>query len=106
MQTLLNKVTSIEEEAKDKIRRAEESGQKELNDLLAGEDEALVNVRTGAERRAAHIVQESIDKVSNEVNALRQQGESSIKTIHAVANEKREVTLKQAWELLKQENLI
>lgn len=102
MQTLLEKVTSIEAEAQDKIRRAEESGNKELNDLLAGEEHALTGVKADAEKRAARIVQENIDKMDNEINALRQQGETAIASIHTTAKQRRAEAIKQAWNLLEQ----
>ncbi len=81
MQSLLEKVKSVEKEAQDRINQIERAGQEKLSDIENAESDLMNSVRNKAEKRGEEIVREALEKAKREVNAIHQDREQTIKTV-------------------------
>lgn len=73
MDTLLTKVTALEDEAKRLVEVAQQEGEQALAALLARESEALRDTRAQAQARGEQIVKEMVDRAKGEIMSMHQE---------------------------------
>ncbi|MAF80814.1 hypothetical protein CL628_02260 [bacterium] len=94
MQTLLQKVEKIETAAQQKIQAARDAGTDNINKLVADEEQVLEEVRGAATKRGQAIVKEKVDAAKGTLNALHQEEDKSVATIHDTAKQNRSAAIK------------
>lgn len=102
MQTLLEKVHTIEAEAATLIERAKEAGHKQLDEMIRREEQVITTLRTKAEQRGESIVQEHLQKVSTEINAIKQESEQAVAMVHTGAEQNRAQAVSRAHHLFEE----
>lgn len=101
--TLLHTVYDVEKQAEDIVEKAEAAGKKRIQDLRDREEEAIEEVRAKAQEQGKKIIQEKVIQVENEVNTLKQQGETSAKLVHDSAERNRSEAVKVARDIFEKE---
>jgi len=89
METLLQKVKKIEDDAQQTIQSARDTGAKEMSQLLAQEERVLEDVRQKASVRGDAIIKEKVDAAKGALNALHQEETKSVESIHETAQRNR-----------------
>ena len=105
MQTLLEKVQHIEEEAAHLVEEAEQRGKQTLLQVKENEERVVDEVRENARLRGEAIVKEHIQKTGAEINALKQEGEQAVNMVHKAAEKNRGNTLAKAMAYFNEEFL-
>lgn len=103
METLLNKVASIETEAETLIEQTKEKHAAALQELHAREEEVMTQTRKKAQERGKEILAEKMASAEKDINAIKQHGEQSVKVVHEVAEKNRPSTITLVASLLKEE---
>ena len=90
MESLLDKVGNIEQEAKERLDQVEKSGREQLADIQAAENDVVDEVRGRAERQGQQIIQEQVQRAQAETNAMKQDREQSVLALHKTADSNRQ----------------
>jgi vacuolar-type H+-ATPase subunit H len=99
MDTLVDKITIIEEEARQRVASAEAAGKKEISQLTAYEIKFMEDFRLKAENKAEAIINEKVQNAKRNLNLISQEEEQSIKSAHQAANKNKSSTLQLAQKL-------
>ncbi len=105
METLLDKVKVVEQEAQQQIKQAEDTSKQEIADMLAHEKTMLAEVRQRAETRAEAVLKERITKDHNDVGQLVAAGKKAVESVKKIADKNRKKTVEQIVELFEAEYL-
>ena len=73
METLIDKISVVEQEAAERISQAQKQGKQSLQDLLSSEEQLLKEVRERVEARAKQIIQERVRQAKGDLNLLKQE---------------------------------
>ena len=93
METLLEKVETIEQEAKNIIDTASENGKREVDAFIASEEGFLEGVKQRAHERGEQIVAEANAQAKDASSKIRQDGSLSTKAVDSVAANNTEAAL-------------
>lgn len=102
METLLDKVQSIEREVAERVRQVESEHASKLEDLREAEPKVIDDVREQAEARAASIIKENIAAAEDEINSLKQDQARSVDSVRSSTPEHRQGAVTLAVDLFKQ----
>ena len=105
MKTLLDKVQHVEQEAAAIIAAAEKTGKQAIADIVDVEEEVLAEIKERAEKKGEKIIKERVQKAQDEVNRVHQDDSLSTSMVHEAAEKNKEMALKRAWQIFKDEYL-
>lgn len=105
MQTLLEKVKKIEDEAQALIESTRTNGKQAIADIVSREGKVLADVKERALQQGRAIIKEAIAKAQSEGVAIRQTEATAAKGIEEVADKNKAETLKLASQLFEQDFL-
>ncbi|MBI3255420.1 MAG: hypothetical protein HYZ63_00430 [Candidatus Andersenbacteria bacterium] len=103
MQTLLEKVKTIESEAAAVIAQAEQQGRQAMADTLNREPKVLAEVKDRATKQGQAIVKEAIAQAQTESAKILQAESITINGIKKLAQKNTAATLQLAQELFTQD---
>lgn len=104
METLLNKVTDLEEEARRCVAQAERAGQQQLARVLAEEEKVLHDTAERAHQRGYQIIKEQVDAAASEINSLHEQEGQTIAALEARAEANRAAVVEFVVDLFNDTN--
>lgn len=104
METLLNKVADLEEEAQRIVATAEQRGRQNLARLIAEGKKVLEETAERAHQRGAQIIKEQVDAAASEINSLHEQEKQAITALAARAEANRAPVVELVVELVKNTN--
>ncbi len=103
MQTLLDQVRTVEDEATLIIATAQKNGQQTLAAYTAQEPRALQDAQARATAKGNHIIAEAVQHPKQEANAINQDTARAIQDINRAAQKNEEATLTLAENLFNGE---
>lgn len=105
METLIDKISVVEQEAAERISQAQKQGKQSLQDLLSSEEQLLKEVRERADGRAKQIIQERVRQAKGDLNLLKQEQEKSVAMAHEAATKNRQHAVASAIKLFEKDFL-
>lgn len=103
METLLEKVTSLEQEAQQLLTNAEHQGQQAWGQLVASEKRVVQETRERANRRREEFIKENVDAAMKEINSLHQEETLAIEGVKQTAAKNRAPVMDYVLELFNSE---
>ena len=101
METLLDKVQSIEREVAERVRQVTDEQAAKIGDLREAETKVIDDVREQAEGRGARIIKENIAAAEDEINSLKQDQARSVESVRSSTPEHRQGAVTLAVDLFK-----
>ncbi len=102
MQTLLEKVKNIEDEAASVVEVAKVSAQGELATIQKNEERALSEIQLKASANAKDIIAGHVEKANREKNDITQSAQHSTKAVHSSAEQNRASAVTKAYALFQE----